>query len=154
MTQLTQHFTLEEFQRSDLAARYGIDNTVPEALLPNLQRLAELLEKIRNHVGTIVVTSGYRCKEVNEKSNGAPNSAHMTARAADIRVDGIAPGALATYIRDSGIGFDRCILEFPESPHPWVHVQVEKPGTAPRLQTFTAVHSPEGTQYRPGLVVA
>lgn len=28
MTQLTQHFSLAEFTRSDLDARYGIDNTI------------------------------------------------------------------------------------------------------------------------------
>lgn len=154
MTPLTNHFTREEFEHSDQAISHNIDNTCPEALLPNLQRVAELLEKVRAHVGTVIVTSGYRCPELNPIAGGAPNSAHLTARAADIRVAGITAGALATYIKDSGIVFDKCILEFPASPHPWVHVQVEKPGTTPRQQCFVAVHSPEGTKYIPGLVVA
>lgn len=147
---LTQHFTLAEFEHSDLAARYGIDNSCPEALLPNLQRVAEMLEEVHRRVGPVTITSGYRCPELNKRAGGSANSAHMTARAADIRVHGITPGALATYIRDSGIAFDKCILEF----NAWVHVQVAKPGEEPRKLTFVATATPHGTEYTPGLIVA
>ena len=37
--QITEHFTVEEFERSSTADRLGIDNRVPEALLPNLKTL-------------------------------------------------------------------------------------------------------------------
>lgn len=150
--QLTPHFSRAEFEHSDLAARFGIDNTCPEALLPNLQRLAEMLEEVRRKVGTVHITSGYRCVELNQRVGGAANSAHMTARAADIHVDGITPGALATYIRDSGLIFDKLLLEFP--PNGWCHVQVAKPDEEPRRQTFVATATPRGTVYTPGLVVA
>lgn len=152
--QLTPNFSREEFEHSDQAISHNIDNTCPDALLPNLQRIAELLEKIRAHVGPVTITSGYRCPPVNKLAGGVADSAHLEARAADIRVSGMTAGALATAIRDSGIPFDKCILEFPASPNPWVHVQVEKLGRAPRLETFVAVHSPEGVRYIPGLVVA
>lgn len=145
--QLTPHFNRAEFERSDLAARFGIDNTVPDALLPNLQRTAELLEAIRRKVGPVNLTSGYRCIALNLRAGGALQSAHTEARAADINVTGIAPLALATYIRDSGIAFDKCILEFQQ----WVHVQVERSGEAPRKELLTAVHTAAGTVYTEGL---
>lgn len=33
---ITEHFKLEEFERSETPKRLGIDNTVPKALLPNI----------------------------------------------------------------------------------------------------------------------
>lgn len=146
---LTPHFTKEEFEQSETAIRMGVDNTVPESLMPNLQRLAALLEKVRTLVGPILITSGYRCQQVNLATGGALNSAHMQARAADIHVSGIAHRDLARYISGSAIKFDKLILEFDA----WCHIQVETDGEAPRNQVLTAKHSPHGTLYVPGLVL-
>lgn len=145
---LTPHFMREEFERSEGAIRLGVDNTVPDDLLPNLQRLAQLLEKVRTLVGPVIITSGYRCPAVNKAAGGAANSAHMQARAADIHVHGIAHRDLARYIAASLIQFDKLILEF----NAWCHVQVETAGDIPRRQVLTAKHMPAGVQYLPGLI--
>jgi len=146
--QLTVHFARAEFERSDWAARNGIDNTVPDALLPNLQRTAELLEAVRRAIGVAIhISSGYRSPPVNAAIGGATNSAHMEARAADINADGLTPRQLASYIAGSTIAFDKVILEFAQ----WVHVQVERSGETPRRQVLTAQHSPTGTVYVAGL---
>lgn len=145
---LTPHFTRSEFERSDWAARNGIDNTVPDALLPNLQRTAELLEAIRRAIGVAIhISSGYRSPPVNAAIGGAANSAHMEARAADINADGLTPRQLASYIVGSPIAFDKVILEFGQ----WVHCQVERSGETPRRQVLTAQHSLTGTVYVAGL---
>ena len=44
MTQLTDHFTLEELTRSEVALRNGWDNTPNGDEVANLTRLAQLLE--------------------------------------------------------------------------------------------------------------
>ena len=45
---LTKHFTLEEFTRSSTAKARGIDNTVPEKLIPELRNLCvTVLEPLR-----------------------------------------------------------------------------------------------------------
>ena len=53
MTQLSEHFTLEELSHSDIAVRLGIDNTPPIDLYDNLRRLCVLLESVRKTIGRI-----------------------------------------------------------------------------------------------------
>lgn len=82
---MTEHFKLNEFIKSKTADIYKIDNTPTDEIITNLKELAVLLEKIRtkyNH--PIIITSGYRCKELNIKIGGVPTSQHVKGQAADI----------------------------------------------------------------------
>lgn len=82
---MTEHFKLNEFIKSKTADIYKIDNTPTDEIISNLNELAVLLEKIRikyNH--PIIITSGYRCKELNNKIGGVPTSQHVKGQAADI----------------------------------------------------------------------
>ena len=64
---LTEHFTLSEFEHSATAEKYHIDNSVPAQYIPTLQQLCkEVLEPLRSFVGgPIVISSGYRCNQLN-----------------------------------------------------------------------------------------
>ena len=86
--QLSEHFTLEEFERSTVARQYGIDNTVPVQYIPTLQQLCHtLLEPLRAFAGQpIIITSGYRCNALNVKVGGVYASQHTLGEAADIRL--------------------------------------------------------------------
>ena len=90
---LSEHFTLEEFERSQTAARLHIDNKVPAELVPNIKNLCELvLEPLREHFGEpIYISSGYRCPQLNRAVGGVPNSQHMRGEAADITPFGLSP---------------------------------------------------------------
>ena len=92
--QITEHFTVEEFERSSTADRLGIDNRVPEALLPNLKTLCEVvLEPLRAFAGKpIVISSGYRCPALNRAVGGASQSQHLRGEAADLHLPSIAEG--------------------------------------------------------------
>ena len=46
MTQLTDHFTLEELTRSEVALRNGWDNIPNGDEIANLTRLAQFLEQV------------------------------------------------------------------------------------------------------------
>src|SRR5574343_627287 len=82
--QLTEHFTLEEFQFSDTAVRKGIDNSVPQDLLDNVTLTAMGMERVRSILGKpIKVTSGYRGPKLNAAIGGAKSSAHMSGLACD-----------------------------------------------------------------------
>lgn len=82
---LTEHFTLEELTQSNAADIYNIDNTPSKNIIVNLQEVANLLEKIRTKwKSPIIVTSGYRCAELNKKIGGVPTSQHLKGQAADI----------------------------------------------------------------------
>lgn len=83
---LTEHFTLEELTRSATADRHSIDNAPTEDIEKNLVEVALLLEKIRQRYNKpIIVTSGYRCKKLNEIVKGSKTSQHVKGQAADIR---------------------------------------------------------------------
>ena len=76
--QLSEHFTLAEFERSATAQACGIDNNVPAKYVPVLQQLCkEVLEPLRSFVGKpIIISSGYRCNQLNIKVGGAYASQH------------------------------------------------------------------------------
>ncbi len=50
LTQLTPHFSLAELTASSTAQRLGLDNTPRADTVVRLQQLAELLERVRNHL--------------------------------------------------------------------------------------------------------
>ena len=76
-----KYFSIEELTSSATALREGIDNRPPECAYHLLHVLVEqLLDPIREAWGEpIVVSSGYRCKELNALVGGAKNSHHMLA---------------------------------------------------------------------------
>ena len=71
---------------SATAQREGIDNSPTESAYHLLHVLVEqLLDPIREAWGEpIVVSSGYRCKELNALVGGAQHSHHLLGCAADI----------------------------------------------------------------------
>lgn len=85
-TYLSQHFRLSEFTRSATASARGIDNTPSASAIDNLRHLCqEVLEPLRRHLDRpVVISSGYRCKKLNQLVGGVRTSQHMTGEAADI----------------------------------------------------------------------
>ena len=81
-----KYFSIPELCASATALREGIDNRPPECAYHLLHVLVEqLLDPIREAWGEpIVVSSGYRCKELNALVGGAKNSHHMLGCAADL----------------------------------------------------------------------
>ncbi|MDO4802505.1 MAG: D-Ala-D-Ala carboxypeptidase family metallohydrolase [Prevotellaceae bacterium] len=81
------NFELRELIRSNTAIKLGIDN-MPKAasIYQNLfELIIYLLQPIRDGVGIpIVISSGYRCPELNKAVKGAKNSNHLYGLAADI----------------------------------------------------------------------
>ncbi len=68
-------------------------------------QLVDYLQKIRDYFGKSVnISSGYRCPKHNGNvANAAKNSRHMQGMAADIKVSGIAPAAVAGYAESIGV---------------------------------------------------
>ena len=85
----TPHFELREFVASCTAQKHGIDNTPPDEAVVNLRALCvHTLEPLRKVLGLpIIITSGYRCKELNHLLvNHSAKSQHMNGQAADFYV--------------------------------------------------------------------
>ena len=81
-----KYFCVEEMISSATALREGIDNRPNKCAYHLLHVLVDqLLNPIREAWGEpIVVSSGYRCKELNTLIGGAKNSHHLLGCAADI----------------------------------------------------------------------
>ena len=84
--QLTENFTLEELTHSSVAQTHKIDNTPTPEHIANLQSLCkDILQPIRNAwKKPIAVTSGFRCKQVNDIVKGSKTSQHLNGEAVDI----------------------------------------------------------------------
>ena len=132
---MTPHFTLDELTASETAERNGWDNTPNEQELANLQRLAEFLEDVKEALGgkPIMVSSGYRGKQVNDAVGSKDSSQHRVGCAVDIRVPGLTPDQVVRAIIASGIGYDQIIREFDR----WTHVSIPNtPEAKPRKQAL------------------
>lgn len=117
--QLSEHFTLAEFTRSNTALRRGIRNTPTRQVVANLTALCSQMEAIRGVLGVpIRITSGYRCPKLNRAIGGARRSQHVVGEACDFQPIGMsiheAFEKMHRYLPDS---FDQAILE----PN-WIHV--------------------------------
>lgn len=89
-TQITENFTYEEFEHSVLAEDYGIKNALPsEKERQAVRRLCEcVLQPLRDLAGVpLIVSSGYRCKAVNDAVGGVESSQHRKGEAADIQCE-------------------------------------------------------------------
>ena len=139
---LTEHFDLSEFTRSATADRLHIDNTIPEELIPNLKNLCErVLEPLREHFGIpVVISSGYRCPQLNKAVGGVPNSQHLKGEAADIILPpslSSKPSSLSSwfYWLLDNTSFDQLGYESKGSTK-WIHVSCKLDPTQNRQSVF------------------
>ena len=90
---IMKYFSIEELCASATAQREGIDNRPPTSAYHLLHVLVDqLLDPIREAWGEpIVVSSGYRCKELNALVGGVKNSHHLLGCAADITAPLLSP---------------------------------------------------------------
>jgi uncharacterized protein YcbK (DUF882 family) len=138
---LSKHFTTAEFEHSNTAQANHINNTIPEALLPNLENLCEqVLEPLRAHVQEpITISSGYRSPELNHAVGGAKNSQHTAGEAADIYTDDIQK--LRDWYRyiQQHCPYDQLLWEKASgaSLHPWIHVSLKRDPSLNRHQSFS-----------------
>ena len=123
---LTPHFKLREFTESATAMKHGIDNRPTPEVVENLRRLCtHTLEPLREKLGLpIIITSGYRTKELNDIIvHASRRSQHMAGQAADFyvaqgpvqgsRVQGsreLLIQAFRLIIEDESIDFDQLII--------------------------------------------
>ena len=138
MERLTKNFTLEESERSDTAKRLKIDNRVPQFAVERLRTLCEkVLQPVRDHFGVpIIITSGYRCPDLNDAVRGATSSQHMKGEAADfkIRAPNLQLYDIYLWMVDN-LEFDQLIWEVrPNSK--WIHVSYKANGHN-RQQVFS-----------------
>ena len=121
------YVTLDEMIHSDTADRLGINNTPTYDAISNLDDLVtNVLDRLRGEWGRpIIVTSGYRCKELNAAVGGARNSQHLKGQAADIVSDDFESFRrfVRRWCKDND--FDQCIFEH-SGDKEWVHISFNR----------------------------
>lgn len=84
---LSTNFKVKEFACTDGSDPIFIDSD-----------LVNILQKIRNHFGkSVTITSAYRTPGKNKACGGTTYSQHLYGKAADIKVNGVAPAKVAAY---------------------------------------------------------
>ena len=128
---MTPHFSLAELTHTDHRA---FDNTPPPEVMPNLQRVALLMEQVRDVLARpIFVTSGYRSKQVNDAVGSKDTSQHRLGCAVDFKCAGLTPDQIVRKIIAVNLPYDQLIREFDS----WTHISVPSvAGTAPRRQVL------------------
>ena len=156
---ISKNFTLAELTKSNTATRLGISNMPDKEGIHKLRLLAtELLQPLRNAVGPLRVTSGYRSESLNKAIGGSNKSQHTKCEAVDLQF--VKRGSMDNMkifnaIVTLGLDFDQLILEFggatadKDSDNPdWVHISWKiKENRRQILVAYKAENN--RTKYRP-----
>jgi zinc D-Ala-D-Ala carboxypeptidase len=156
---LSKNFTLQELIYSSTAMRLGIDNSPTKEGVLKLTLLAtSLLQPLRDRLGALRVTSGYRSPQLSEAIGSSANSQHCRYEAVDMqfvkrgKMDNL---LIYQALIDLDLDFDQCILEFGDSTQyldptnpDWIHLSWKV--TDNRKQVLIAYKDENNkTKYRP-----
>jgi hypothetical protein len=140
---ISKNFTMEEMTYTSTGIRNipSVDQSRRIRLL-----VLRLLQPLRDAIGPLKVTSGFRSPLVNEAVGSTnPKSQHVRGEAADIKGIEVTNFEVASYIYNN-LDFDQMILEFVEDEEPkWIHVSYKETGN--RKQVLIAMKSKKKTEY-------
>ena len=144
----SKNFSLAEIEHSNTAKRLGISNEMSEEHIENMQRLiTDLIQPMRDALGPIRVTSGYRSKALNSAIGGSNRSQHSKGQALDLQFwsEGkMNNKVIYDWILNSGLDFDQIINEFDFA---WIHISLKDKDN--RKQNLEAYKNEKGkTKYR------
>ena len=145
---LSKNFALSEITHSNTAKRLGIDNEPTETHLQNMQNLVDnLLQPLRDSIGPIRISSGYRNPSLNRAIGGSVSSQHCKGEALDIQfwqMGKMMNKLIYEWILDSGLEFDQMINEFDFA---WIHISLKAKDN--RKQVLEAYKNEDGdTKYK------
>ena len=124
---LSKNFALSEITHSNTAKRLGIANEPTETHLQNMQNLVDnLLQPLRDAVGPIRISSGYRNPSLNRAIGGSSSSQHCKGQALDLQfweMGKMNNKIIYDWILQSGLEFDQMINEFDFA---WIHVSLKE----------------------------
>ena len=155
---LSKNFTLKELTYSATALRLGIDNEPSKEGILKLPLLAtSVLQLLRDRIGALRITSGYRSPQLSEAIGSSSNSQHCRYEAVDLqyvkrgKMDNL---AIYNALIDLDLDYDQCILEFGKNTEyvdgepAWIHLSWKISDN--RKQTLVAYKDINNkTKYRP-----
>ena len=122
---ISPHFTFEELTRTSKIPYKLLNPLLAKDYLFNLTLLANyLLEPVRSILNApLLITSAYRCKELNKAVGGSETSQHLTATAADFKPKHISLEEAFFRLKNSPfLHYGQLILE-----KSWIHISLGVP---------------------------
>jgi D-alanyl-D-alanine dipeptidase len=146
---LSKNFTLSEITKSNTAKRLGITNAPNQEHLNNMQILIrDLIQPMRDALGPIRISSGYRSPVLNRAIGGSTKSQHCKGQAVDIQFwkEGkMCNKEVYDWVLKEGIEFDQMINEF---DYAWIHISL-RPDNKNRRVVLEAYKDNDGdTAYK------
>lgn len=119
MGSISKNFSYSEFEKSDIADRFGIINNITTTEVRDAIKalVLNVLQPLRSAwKEPLVVNSGYRCPELNSHPliNGSKTSQHVKGEAADIKCS--SPNELARLAAVMALPYDQMII-YPDFVH-------------------------------------
>jgi zinc D-Ala-D-Ala carboxypeptidase len=145
--QISANFTMSEFAVTNT----GLPNTIPAPQQAWIVALVqEILQPLRDKIGSIIITSGYRSTEVNTRIGGSPYSQHMEGQASDITSPTLTPKEIFLTLYNSPYPIKQCILYAPNDGN-FVHVSIDP--KRPAKRQFMIMESGTFTPYNGGEII-
>tara|TARA_Y100000592_G_scaffold26786_1_gene42458 strand:+ start:20391 stop:20846 length:456 start_codon:yes stop_codon:yes gene_type:complete len=123
---LSKNFTLSEITKSNTATRLNIKNAPSQEHLNNMQMLIrDLIQPMRDALGPIRISSGYRSPALNRAIGGSSKSQHCKGQAVDIQFfkkGEMCNKEIYDWVIKEGIEFDQMINEF---DYAWIHISLK-----------------------------
>ena len=146
---LSKNFTLSEITKSNTAKRLGISNAPNQEHLNNMQILIrDLIQPMRDALGPIRISSGYRSPVLNRAIGGSTKSQHCKGQALDLQFwkEGkMCNKEIYDWVLKEGIEFDQMINEFDFA---WIHISL-RPDSKNRKMVLEAYKDDDGdTAYK------
>lgn len=122
---LTKNFRLSEMTCSAKADELNIPNSPGAKHVDALRNLCvHVLQPMRDALGPIKVTSGYRCPDLCLAIGSTARSWHTFGKAADIKPRKVSLLEGCLWIMEN-TDFDGMVLELPRKTGGWIHVSYD-----------------------------
>lgn len=135
---LTENFTINELIFSETAVTNNIDNRPSVEVIANLKALCEnVLQPLRDYLKSpVIITSGYRSRELNRKIGGVSNSQHILGQAVDFVVPDRKLKEVFDYIKNF-LPYDQLLLESGKNGK-WIHVSFRRNNRHQSVENYPA----------------
>ena len=122
---LTPHFKFSELAGTSHEKYRLLNLDEAQKQMGKMYMLAGFAERVREIIGKpVIITSGFRCKELNKAIGGAITSQHTLCEAIDIVVKGMRCEDVFNRIVTSDLKYNQIIIERNSKYSQWVHVSI------------------------------
>lgn len=140
---LTPHFTAEELTATSNKEYAEKNKELITTGIDYLYHLAGFAERVRGILGVpMIITSGYRCKELNDALRGSRTSQHLLCEAIDFVTKRLTPKECFVALMFSDLKYGQLILEYSGNSN-WIHISIggKKENLVYKDNKYHLVHS-------------